>query len=215
MPGQIPEHIRLYRLIHWKNVEHILLHGLCYSGHPQANHDFIKIGHGKLISDRHNHPIPLPDAGILGEYIPFYFGPYSPMLLQIKTGNNFVEKRPQEDIVYLVSSVAAVKLNNLEYCFTDRHAKRAMAGFYRGEPDLDKIDWEIVDNHIWKNTPEYRDRQDFKQAEFLVRYHVPISCIKGLIVKSEERKLYFEEMIANLELPIKIHLDTKNQFYYP
>ena len=216
MPGQIPEKILLYRIIHWQNVEHALRHGLCYSEHPQADPNFINIGHEQLISDRHTHPITqLTDAGSLGEYIPFYFGPYSLMLLMIKNGTPPVQKRPQEDIVYMISSVQAIKDAGLEYCFTDKQAKKALAGFYRDDKDLDKIDWEVVKAQYWRNTPEYIDRQDRKQAEFLVRYHVPVACISWLAVKTEERKRYFEEMIANLGLTIRVFLDTQNQLYYP
>lgn len=216
MPGQIPTHIPLYRIVHWQNVEHILHHGLCCAGHPQANPNFINIGHTQLIADRHTHPLTqLPDAGNLGEYIPFYFGPYSPMLLMIKNGTGPVQKRPQEDIVYIISSVQAIKAAGIEYCFTDRQAKKKLAGFYRNDEDFDTIDWEVVKLKQWNNTPEYQDRQDRKQAEFLVRHHVPVACITWLGVRNEERKRYFEEMIANLNLPIQVFLDTDNKLYYP
>lgn len=215
MPGKIPENIHLFRIVHWQNVAHILHHGLCTSEHPEADPNFINIGHGQLISDRHTHPITqLPNAGNLGEYIPFYFGPFSPMLLMIKNGTAPVEKRPQEDIVYIVSSVKAIKEAGLEYCFTDRHAKNAFAEFYREEKYFSKIDWDTVKAQYWNNVYNYLDRQDRKQAEFLIRYHVPKSCINWLIVKSEERKQYFEKMIATLQLPIKLHLDTTNRYYY-
>lgn len=191
-------------------------HGLCYSGHPEANPNFINIGHGQLISDRHTHPITqLADAGSLGEYIPFYFGPFSPMLLMIKNGTPPVQRRPQEEIVYIISSVQAIKEAKLEYCFTDRQAKKKLAGFYRDDQDLNMIDWDVVRLQFWRNTSEYIDMQDRKQAEFLVRHHVPISCISWLAVKTQERKQYFEEMIANLGLPIQVFLDSKNQLYYP
>lgn len=94
------------------------------------------------------------------------------------------------------------------------HAKRSLAGFYREDKDFDKIDWEVVRAKKWNNTPEYLDRKDRKQAEFLVRYHVPVSCITWLGVKTEARKIYFEEMITKLGLPVQVFLDTKSQLYY-
>jgi hypothetical protein len=157
----------------------------------------------------------LPNAGNLGEYIPFYFGPFSPMLLMIKNGTPPVQQRPQEDIVYIISSVQAIKTAGLEYCFTDRQAKRALAGFYRNDEDLDKIDWDVVGLRQWNNTSDYQDRMERKQAEFLVRHHVPVSCINWLAVRTEERKRFFEEMITSLGLTIQVFLDTKNQLYYP
>ncbi|WP_353128437.1 DarT ssDNA thymidine ADP-ribosyltransferase family protein [Parapedobacter pyrenivorans] len=64
-------------------VEHILVHGLCSAQHPSHDPNYIHIGHQQLITDRHNHPIPLADYGHLGEYIPFYFWGHSPMLYMI------------------------------------------------------------------------------------------------------------------------------------
>lgn len=215
MPGQIPETITLYRIVHWQNVAHILKHGLYHQQHEFADPDYINIGHKKLIADRHEYPITkLPDAGNLGEYVPFYFGPHSPMLLMIKNGTDPVEKRPQEDIIYLISSVKTIKKTGLEFCFTDMNAKRSLAGFYRDDKDFDKIDWEVVKAKIWNDIPDYQDRKDRKQAGFLVRQHVPVSCITWLGVKTEDRKKYFEEMIVNLGLSISVFLDTKSQLYY-
>ncbi|TAE28806.1 MAG: DUF4433 domain-containing protein [Cytophagales bacterium] len=216
MSGKTPVNIPLYRIVHWQNVEHILHHGLCCVGHPEANPTFINIGHQQLITDRHTHPITqLPDAGNLGEYVPFYFGPFSPMLLMIKNGTPPVQKRPQEDIVYIISSVKTIKDAGLEYCFTDRQAKRKLAGFYRDDEKFEKIDWEVVGLQQWHNTRDYQDRMERKQAEFLIRHHVPVSCINWLGVRNEERKRYFEEMIARLGLTIQVFLDAKNQLYYP
>ncbi len=211
----IPAKILLYRIVHWQNVEHILRYGLCLENHPNADPNFISVGHKGLIRERHDYPIRrLADAGSLGEYIPFYFGPHSPMLLMIKNGTHPVAQLPQEDIVYLISSVATVQDAKLEYCFTDKHAKRASAGFYRADSDFDKIDWEVVKDRYWFNTHNYLDRQDRKQAEFLIRHYAPPSCILWLGVKSPERKAHFAEMIDTLNLPIRVYLDPQNKLYY-
>lgn len=216
MPGSVPDRIPLYRIVHWQNVAHILQHGLCCAGHPEANPNFINIGHKQLIADRHEYPITkLPDAGSLGEYIPFYFGPFSPMLLMIKNGTPPVQQRPQEDIVYLISSVSTIKAAGLAYCFTDRQAKRKLAEFYQNDEDFDKIDWDVVGQKQWNNVADYQDRMERKQAEFLVRDHVPVACITWLAVRTEERKRYFADMIADLNLPVQVFLDTKHQLYYP
>ena len=215
MPAPELKKIFLYRIVHWQNVEYILRNGIYHQEHSMADPNYINIGHRQLIADRHEYPITkLPNAGTLGEYVPFYFGPHSPMLLMIKNGTPPIEKRPQEDVVYIITSVNTVKEANCEYCFTDKHAKLALAGFYRNDADFDKIDWEVIKAKFWHNIPEYQDRQDRKQAEFLVRHHVPVSCINWLGVKSEERKKYFEEIISSLGLPNKVYLDPKNNLYY-
>lgn len=82
MPNEVPKKIILYRIVHWQNVEYILQHGLYHQQHALADPAYINIGHKQLIADRHEYQITnLADAGNLGEYVPFYFGPHSPMLL--------------------------------------------------------------------------------------------------------------------------------------
>lgn len=82
----VPDRIYLFRIVHWQNIEHILVHGLCSRQHEAHDPDYVHIGHPQLIVDRHDHPIPLDGHGHLGEYIPFYFWGHSPMLYMIMHG---------------------------------------------------------------------------------------------------------------------------------
>ena len=57
-------------------------------------------------------------------------------------------------------------------------------------------------------------RQDYKQAEFLVRNHVPVSCISSIVVKSDKRKAHFEDILSQMGLSIKVFVDKKCNLYY-
>lgn len=48
--------------------------------------NFVTIGNPDLIDKRARRAVPLPPGGTLSDYVPFYFTPKSPMLLNIKTG---------------------------------------------------------------------------------------------------------------------------------
>lgn len=98
-------------MVHWQNIPHILQYGLCCRTHGNADRNFINIGHGQLINDRDQHQIDLEGAGVLGEYIPFYFAGHSPMLYLIMKGHPSVQKRPQEDLVFLVCKIEEVNLS--------------------------------------------------------------------------------------------------------
>jgi len=211
---KIPDKIYLYRMVHWLNVEYILRHGLCRRGHQLEDPAYINIGMRKLIEDRHDLPIPIEGKGNLGEYIPFYFAGHSPMLYIIKNGFSGVEKRPQMDIVYIVCKYETIKNNNLPFVFTDRNAKIAVAKFYTDEKDLNRLDWNSIRAKDWGSDETNLARRDLKQAEFLIKNHVPVSCIHVLVVKTQERKDYFEEMITNLGLQIKVHIDNSCKLYY-
>ena len=78
--------IWLYRLIHVDNVEYVLRNGMFTRNHAQADPSYINIGDTILINQRSEYPVKIEGYGNLGDYVPFYFGPLSPMLLNIKTG---------------------------------------------------------------------------------------------------------------------------------
>lgn len=208
------ENIWLYRMVHWENVEYILNNGLCCKEHENADSDYINIGMRSLIEDRHEYTIGLPNAGKLGDYVPFYFAGHSPMLYIIMRGFSGVTKRPQNDIVYVATRFKVIKESKLPYVFTDRHAKVAVANFYTEEEDFKKLNWAIIRAKDWRSDNNNLDKRDLKQAEFLIRNQVPIKAIEALVVKTTERKQYFDEIIANLELEIKVFIDTKNELYY-
>lgn len=201
-------------MVHWQNVEYIIQNGLCSREHPKADPQYINIGHRQLIADRHEYSIPLPGAGSLGEYVPFYFAGHSPMLFLIINGYGGVVQRPQEDIVFIVSTVDQVSAQGLEFIFTDRNAKIAIAEYFNDLKDLDKIHWDIVKSRHWANDESNIARRDFKQAEFLVRHYLPVQCITFVVVKTEQRKAYFEEIISNLGLSIQVYVDYKCKLYY-
>ncbi|MGH2622492.1 MAG: DarT ssDNA thymidine ADP-ribosyltransferase family protein [Sphingobacterium sp.] len=68
-----PNPVFIFRMVHWKNIEYILRHGLCCKSHPEADPEYINIGHQQLIKDREDTLIPISGYGTLGDYIPFYF----------------------------------------------------------------------------------------------------------------------------------------------
>lgn len=204
----------IYRMVHWQNVAWILQNGMCCQAHPLADPNYINIGMEKLIHDRRHNPIPIQGAGDLGDYVPFYFAGHSPMLLMIKNGTKGVMQRPQEDIVFVVCSIQKIVDLGLPFVFTDRHAKRAMANFYTDIADLNQLDWNAIGAKVWKNDANHLQRQDLKQAEFLVKSQVPVEAISALVVKDVERKAYFNELTAQLNLTIKVHIDHQKKLYY-
>ena len=152
------DNIILFRIVHIDNVEYILRNGMFIKDSPNADPDYINIGDTILIEQRNDYPVKLEGYGTLGEYIPFYFGALSPMLLNIKTGYRGITKRPQSEIVYICCSLRQILDNCAEWCFTDGHAKNMLSGFYNHTDDLEKIDWDIVNERYWHDTENDNDR---------------------------------------------------------
>ena len=215
MPGQQPNIVRVFRIVHIDNVEYLLMHGMFTRNHAQADPNYINIGDSTLIQQRNDYPVSIdPPNGNLGEYVPFYFGPLSPMLLNIKTGYRGITQRHQREIVYIVCLVNALVEKCHEWCFTDGHAKNSITEFYNDLENLSKVDWNIVGERHWSNTEDDFDRMRRKQAEFLIKNHMPVNCISSIVVLNEAKKTFVEEIITRLGLEIPVQVNPNNKFYY-
>ncbi len=214
MPGNPPAIIRLYRIVHLQNVEYILRNGMHTRQSPNFDPNYIDIGDSELIAQRHDYPVKLPNCGNLGDYVPFYFAGHSPMLLNIKTGFRGITKRPQYEIVYIVCKLDDILTHCNEWVFSDGHAKVDLSSHFNDLQDLDKIDWNTVRKQYWQNTNVDFDRQRRKQAEFLVRNYVPVTCIEKVVVKDNPRKQILEKIMQKLNLTKTVQVDTQNRLYY-
>lgn len=213
MPGQIPQPLWIFRIVHINNVEYILEHGMFTKNHLQADPNYIDIGDSNLTSQRNNHPVSIdPPNGTLGEYVPFYFGPLSPMLMNIWTGFRGITKRPQSDIIYICCKVDDIVTSNLTFCFTDGHAKNHLTIFFNDLMHLNEVSWNIVGERYWRNDDFDYDRMRKKQAEFLVKEMVPVMCIKCIVVFNEDKRILVDGIIQRFGL--KINVIIKNDFYY-
>jgi hypothetical protein len=213
MPGTVPNNPTLYRIVHWQNVAYILQHGMFTRGHVQGDPNYVEIGHQQLIGQRHVHPIPdFPQAGNLGDCVPFYFGAHAPMLYAIMKGSTGVQRRAQDEIVYITSSVNTIVTHGLTFFFTEQHAKAALANGFNNLADLGAIDWNIVQAKVWANTNNDMNKRDRKQAEFLVLNHVPPTCIEEIIVKTAQRQAQIQAIIQGLNSNIPVTLDQSLYF---
>ena len=77
------KHIRFaFRIVHIDNIPHVVKYGLVHNDSPFASDSFVPIGDMFVMDARSTKQ--LPDGSFLSEYIPFYFGPRSPMLYNIQ-----------------------------------------------------------------------------------------------------------------------------------
>ena len=129
--------IRLaFRLVHIANIPHILAQGFVHDTSPRANPLYVPIGDSSAIAVRRRKAV---DAtSFIGDYIPFYFGPRSPMLYVIQHGHNNVIRCAAEDLVYCVIGIKDIITGGIRCQFTDGHALNEMTKFYPGG-DLPKL----------------------------------------------------------------------------
>src|SRR5208337_4601506 len=90
-------------------------------------------------------------CGVVHDYIPFYFGYLSPMMLQLKTGQVSGYNEGQEPLIYLVSTVQAVNEAGVDFVFSDGHGIAAFTDWYDDLGELDKVDWDMVYQRYWSD----------------------------------------------------------------
>ena len=134
-----PDKALIFRIVHRDNVAWILDHGLHCRSSPVFDPNYANIDNPELIDKRSHRAVPVAPGGVLSDYVPFYFTPYSPMMLNIKTGHGGVVQRPNEDIVILVSSLHKIAELEIAFVFSDRHAYLQAAQFSSSVDDLDRI----------------------------------------------------------------------------
>ena len=177
-----------FRITHIDNIPHILKYGIVRADSPYRNQGYVSIGNPDLIQFRKS----LNYKGVnLSGYIPFYFGPRSPMLYVIQKGNELVKKRHPSEIVYLVISLNDIITNNLECVFTDGHAVDEISVKYGKEdlPNINKIiKREDVFAQFWNPTPQDPDRKRRKEAELLIRDDIPSQYINNYVVFNNKAK---------------------------
>lgn len=212
MPNNTPEKIWLFRITHYKNLGHIIRNGIYSREHELYDPNYINIGDTGLIAERKVHPLPIEGAGNIGDYIPFYFGPLSPMLLNIISGYRGIKKVPQREIIYTCYPLEELT-KACKFVFTDGHAKSSLTKFYTSLEDMDKLDWEVIGDKLWKNTDADRDRMRRKQAELLVSTHVPTACLKAIAVYDKEMAILVDQELKNAAVT-GINVIVKPPFYY-
>ena len=176
-----PDKALIFRITHRNNIPWILDHGLnCPNG---ATHDpnFIPIGNPELIAKRQNRSVPIPPDGMLSDYVPFYFTPYSPMMYNIKTGYGGIPIRRNDEIVVLVSSLHQVVAAQRQYVFTDRHAYLITANYYNDLQSLQHIDFDLLRERDFRHDPDDPGKFERYQAEALIYQHLPTQALMGIV----------------------------------
>lgn len=175
-----PERNLIFRITHIGNVPWLLSHGIDCQSSAGVNPDFIPIGMPGLIDRRAKKAVPIAPGGTLADYVPFYFTPSSIMLMNITTGYNGVVKRPNADIVILVSSLDKLAETDCRAIFTDGHAYMEGTSFYDDRASLDRIAWNLLKRRDFKKSKDDTDKSRRYQAEALAHGHVPVSALLGI-----------------------------------
>lgn len=186
-PADVLVRTTIYRMVHIDCLPTLLARGALHAPSciPNDALPYISIHATQTQADRGRTMVNCGPGGVILDYIGFYFGPRSPTLYRIHTGRN-VAQVDQALIVYLVSTAQAVADANIAFAFTDRHSLARVAAWRDTLADLNIVDFDIAYATYWNNKPEWPDRQERKQAEFLVHRTMPWNLIAEIGVLNDE-----------------------------
>lgn len=199
-----PEKALIWRIVHRDNLPWILDNGLhCASSDVQAP-QYVNIGNADLIDKRRNRCVPIAPAGVLADYVPFYFTPFSVMMKNIHSGWS-VQQRSNDEIVILVSSLYRVEQLGLPFVFTNAHAYPDWTDYYSDLANLGEIDWSILQRRDFKRDPDDPRKMERYQAEALIHHHLPITGLLGIMCYTDAMKERIEQDVAARGLTLSVH----------
>lgn len=203
-PSLNPEKALIFRITHVKNLPWILDNGLHCRNSALQDPKFMNIGNPELIDKRNRRVVPVDPGGMLSDYVPFYFTPYSIMLYNIHTGHGGLTRVANRDIIILVSSLHKVDKLELNYAFTSGHAYPVYTDYFNKLDHLSEIDWPLLQRRDFKNDPDDPEKKERYQAEALVHQHLPISALSGIACHNETTKTMIEAELSKRRLEMKV-----------
>ena len=214
LPWLTPEKGFIFRITHIKNIPWILEHGLHCQSSSVQDPNYTQIGRPEIIQSRDERKF--EHGGkvcLLKDYVPFYFTPRSPMLLNIKTGWDGLILRPMEEVVFIVSSFQKLKDNNVEFLFSDRNACLKNATFSSDPKDLQQfVPWADLQNSNFMRDPNRPENVERYMAEALVHKHLPVGGIEAIVCQSEKAVKTVDVLVKKHNLVIRI---SAQAHWYP
>jgi hypothetical protein len=205
---------RILRFIHVDNLCIYLRRGGIHAPNCAPDDGLVyRTNHNADIQEqRRIRQIPCGPGGVVHDYVPFYFGYLSPMMLQLKTGQVSGYSMGQPPLIYLVSTAQAVCDSGAKFVFSDGHGIAAFTTWFDNLADLEKVDWGIVNQRYWADTIDDMDRQRRKQAEFLVHEFCNWSLVHEIAVVDGEMKERVESILS--EFPPASRRDVRVRDWY-
>ena len=206
-----PDPILVYHFTHIRNLASILEKGL-QSDAACRREDLTQIEIGSNAIRERRLTYPVGDIGpgrCVGDYVPWYFGPRSPMMYAL-SHNNYEYKDGFDEVVYLVSSVPKIIALGWDWIASDRNAALHLAEFVDDERSLaDHISWNVIRARYWTDHP---DGADLRAAEFLVHESVPWQAIEAIVTKTEQARSKVEALVAgSVHVPA---ISVRAQWYF-
>lgn len=170
-----PAQVAIVHITPVSNLPGILHHGGLYSDATLSQHPHEVIGYSHIKQRRlTEYRVPCCGNRFVGEFVPFYYCPRSPMLYTINRGSTGKAPGCQREIVHLVSTVSAAIGLGRAWAISDGNAGAAHTLFSNNIAQLDALDWSAIRARQWATKTHQ------KSAEFLVADFFPWAAIQRI-----------------------------------
>jgi hypothetical protein len=211
-----PRPTPVFRLVHVDSLDTILRRGRMHGTNhvPDDGLPYRTIHSAEIQAIRHDRPVRCGPGGTMHDYVPFYFGYLSPMLLQLKTGRVSGYSEGQTPLLYLVSTIEDIAAAGCQFVFTDGHGIATFTQWFDDLSFLDRVDWSMVYERYWTDSVNDMDRQRRKQAEFLVYQTCPWSVIREVAVPDSDAKTRVETILRRFPPMVQRPVHIRPEWYY-
>lgn len=204
-----PHQIPIYHITDVANLASIIGAGGLYSDAKmiETNAQPLVIGYSHIKQRRLvEYRIPCCANRFVGEFVPFYYCPRSPMLYTINRGNTDRPAGSQTSIVHLVSSVGRAIQLGRPWAVSDGNAGAAFTGFSNSLDFLAGLNWNVINSNQWAG------QTNVKQAEFLVADFFPWTSFSHIVCHNEAVANQVHQILGQQQY--KPIIQTNRAWYY-
>ena len=170
-----PAQILIYHITDVANLADIVGDGGLHSDAVMAQKNPNVIGYGHIKQRRLTQiRVPCCNNRFVGEFVPFYFCPRSPMLYAVNQGATGLPPGCQESVIHLVSNVDAAVALGRDWAISDGNAGAFHTSFDASLGALNGLDWQAIHASNWQG------KTHEKSAEFLIEDFFPWTCIQQI-----------------------------------
>lgn len=214
--GKVPDPTPILRFTHIENLRTILVRGAMHAPNCMPQDGLpMRLTHDSAVqAARAARQITKGPGGCIHDYVPFYFGPWSPMMLNLHTGKVAGYTEGQRPLIFLISTAQQVAEAKIGFVFTNGQALSRLSEPFDDLAELSQVDWALVRAKYWSNTSEDPDRQRRKQAEFLVHKACPWELVQGIAVYDEGIKRAVQETLSDFDRDCHRPINIRPDIYF-
>jgi hypothetical protein len=202
----------LFRITHRDNLPWILRNGVHCRSSAKQDPSFVNIGNPDVIERRRTTLVSIAPGGTLSDYVPFYFTPFSPMALNIKTGYNGIKQRDNAEILILYTALPKLVKDKVPFILADRNAALATAKFSTDSTDLSWMDWKSLQAKDFRKDYDNLEKFERYQAEALVHKSLPIGSLLGVVCYDDETVEGVAKLAAQVGVEVNVELTPEWYF---